>query len=110
MDGRHHLHLRKRIYKLLESYPHPEALKRFLDKIMVFIAIAGPLATLPQVYQVFMTQDAKGLSAATWIIWAFLSVLWMLYGLVHKEMPIVISNLLSIILQATIIIGIFLYS
>ena len=97
MDGHHHLSLRKRMHERLEPYPHPDAFKRFLDKIMMGVALIGPLATLPQVYQVFMTQDTKGLSLVTWTVWVLLSCVWLVYGLLHKEMPIVLSNLIYIV-------------
>lgn len=108
--GRHHLHLRKRLFKNLEPYPHPDAFKRLFDKAMVGFAILGPLATLPQVFQVFSTQDAKGLSLLTWVLWTLLSVLWCVYGALHKETPIVVSNLIYIVLQSAVVVAIFMYS
>ncbi len=110
MDGHHHLSLRKRMHERLEPYPHPDAFKRFLDKIMMGVALIGPLATLPQVYQVFMTQDTKGLSLVTWTVWVLLSCVWLVYGLLHKEMPIVLSNLIYIILQGAVVVAILLYN
>ncbi|HRH24518.1 MAG TPA: SemiSWEET family transporter [Candidatus Paceibacterota bacterium] len=105
----HHLHLRKRVYKKLEQYPNPDTLKRFLDKAMVFVGIAGPLAMLPQVYQVFATQDAKGLSIITWFIWTLTSALWLTYGVIHKETPIVVSNSIYIALHVTIVVAILVF-
>ena len=110
MDGHHHLSLRKRMHERLEPYPHPDAFKRFLDKIMMGVALIGPLATLPQVYQVFMTQDTKGLALVTWTVWVLLSCVWLVYGLLHKEMPIVLSNLIYIVLQGAVVSAILLYN
>lgn len=110
MDGHHHLSLRKRLFKKLEPYPNPDALKAFLDKIMLWVALAGPVAMLPQVYQAFAAQDARGLSLITWVLWTLISIIWILYGLVHKETPIVISNVIYAFLNFSIIIAIFLYS
>lgn len=109
MSGLHHIHLRKRLYKLAEPYPHPARLKRWLDKVMVVVAIAGPLSTIPQVVQLYTTKDAEGLSFVTWFLWTVLSVLWGLYGYVHKETPIVISNVMYVLLQGLVVVGIFLY-
>ena len=109
MDGFHHLSLRKRIFKNLEPFPHPNALKRSLDRVMLFIALAGPLATIPQVYQVYVSQDAKGLSLLTWVIWTLLSALWVLYGYLHKELPILAANVVYVILQAMVVLAIVTY-
>lgn len=107
--GHHHLNVRKRIYKKLEPYPHPEALKRLLDRVMLFIAIGGPIALLPQVVQVYSLKDASDLSPITWILWECFSVFWLIYGIVHKEMPIIIANSCYIVLQAIVLIAIVIY-
>lgn len=108
-QGHHHLHVRKRIYKKLEAYPHPEAFRRLLDRLMVFIAIAGPLAALPQVYDVYTTHNVGGLSMITWVLWFLFSCVWGVYGFIHRETPIVIANALSAVLQGTIIAAILVY-
>ena len=84
--------------------------KQALDKVMVVVAIVGPLATLPQVFQVFSTRDVEGLSMTTWLAWVLLSVIWALYGLVHKEMPIVVSNIIYVILQGAVVLAIVMYN
>lgn len=109
MAGLHHLHLKKHLYKSIEGSPRREALKRMLDKAMVFIALLGPAATLPQVYQVFATQDVEGLSLATWFAWTLLSGIWLVYGLAHKEMPIAISNAIYVVLQGVVVVAILAY-
>lgn len=108
-SGAHHLHARKRIFAKLEPLPSPEGAKRFLDDIMVFIAVAGPLAALPQVFDVMFTHDVNGLSPATWTLWTLLSVVWLIYGWLHKEAPIIASNVLYIVLQGYVVWAIFVY-
>lgn len=110
MDGQHHLFLRKRMHERMEPFPSPNALKRLLDKVMLFAALAGPAAMLPQVYQVYASQDAKGLSLFTWLVWTVLAVIWTLYGIVHKEIPILIANAIYVVLQLAVVLGILLYS
>ncbi len=108
-QGEHHLHVRKRVYKNLDPFPHPKALTRFLDRTMVFIATAGPIATLPQVFDVFYTKSVAGLSLTTWSLWTILSVVWLMYGILHKEPPIIVSNILYIILQGLVVAAIVIY-
>lgn len=108
-NGQHHLHLRNRIYKGFQQYPHPDSFKRGFDRVMVFIAIVGPAATIPQVLDVFSSQDVSGLSLTTWSLWLVLSGFWAAYGFVHKEMPIFISNLAYIVLQGIIVVAIVSY-
>ena len=107
--GMHHLHKRKRVHKKLEKYPHPNKFKRFFDKLIYFVAICGPLLTVPQVLKIWINQDASSISAFSWIGYLFLSVIWFTYGVLHKEKPIIIANTLIFILNLLVVIGTVLY-
>jgi MtN3 and saliva related transmembrane protein len=76
---------------------------------MVFIATAGPIATLPQVFDVFFTRNVAGLSFTTWSLWTLLSCVWLVYGILHKEAPIIVSNVLYIILQGLVVAAIIAF-
>ena len=109
-NGLHHLHIRKRMYKNLERYPHSSVVKRALDSLMYLVAVITPLVLLPQVFQLFVYKSAAGLSITTWFLLGCINVLWVFYGLVHKEVPILIANLLVGILNFVVVYGIILYS
>lgn len=109
-DGLHHLHARKRLYKSLAPYPHPEAWKRYFDYLMYGVAIFSPVALLPQVFHLFKTQDASGLSLPTWILLGCLNILWLMYGIIHRETPLIISNILFTALYIAVVGGIVLYA
>jgi MtN3 and saliva related transmembrane protein len=107
--GMHHLHKRKRVYKKLEKYPHPHKFKRFFDKFIYFIAIGGSLLTIPQVLKIYINHDASSISSTSWIGYLFLAIAWLIYGILHKEKPIIISNILLFILNLFVVIGTILY-
>lgn len=109
MNDLHHLHVRKRIYKNLEKYPNKNWFKRALDYVMYGVAIATPIALFPQVFRLFTYQDAAGLSIITWSMLGCINILWIVYGIVHKERPILIANVLVGILNWALIYGILLY-
>lgn len=101
-----HIHRRK----AKEPYPHPKKWVRFLDKTVLAAAILGPLTTIPQIYDIYVFKEVAGLSLLTWNFWQALSIPWLLYGIIHKEAPIIVSSILWIAVQTTVIIGIILYS
>lgn len=105
----HHLHLRKRISKSLEPYPARSAWKRLLDRVVFAAGIVGPVLTLPQIVLIYTNHDASGISAMSWFGWAALNVVWILYGLVHKEPPIVMTYSFWFIANSTVAIGAVLY-
>jgi uncharacterized protein with PQ loop repeat len=111
MDGQiqNHIHLRKRLFKKLEEYPHPDQTIRKIDELAYVFGIAGPLFSIPQLYAIWSTHDAKGVSLISWSAFTVGSLFWLFYGLTHKEKPIIISQSLWFILQLIIVIGIILY-
>lgn len=108
-NGAHHLSIRKRIYKNLESFPHEESFKRRLDKAMYIIGLIGPIALLPQVLTVFATQNVSSLSISTWLVLGIINVMWCLYGWLHKEYAIFLANGSTAVLNFAIVAAILLY-
>jgi uncharacterized protein with PQ loop repeat len=107
--GLHHLHIRQRIHQRYQKYPHPDPKIRWLDNIVYVVSVILPLTALPQIYQIWSTQDAQGVSLLTWGLFAVFSVPMLLYGIVHKVKPLIIMNILWMLVYAGIISGIILY-
>lgn len=107
--GEHHLHIRKRIHENLEQYPHPHKFKNLIDKLVIIGGVVGPVMTLPQVFEIYMNQNASGISVITWSTYIGLSLLWLVYGIIHKELPLIIVNTLTFILNIIIVTGAVLY-
>lgn len=107
--GLHHHHIRKRIHHKYEEYPHPHKFKRFIDRAIYVVGIVGPLMTIPQIVKIWVYQNASGVSLASWIAFSITSSFWLMYGIVHKEKPIIITYALWVLLKISIVIGILLY-
>ncbi len=105
----HHYHIRKRIYKKHEQFPHPQKLKNFMDKAIYPIGILGPVMTVPQLLEVWTTKDVSGLSLLTWSSWVIIASFWLFYGVLHKEIPIILSYALWILVELGVVVGIILY-
>ena len=105
----HHQSVRKRIYKNLEEFPNPSAGKRFLDRLIFVVGALGPLATIPQVYTIFAHHDSSGVSVFSWAAYILFDIIWLIYGIVHKEKVLIFSNALWIIVCTLIVIGALRY-
>ena len=105
----HHIHKRKRFHENLEAYPHPNKWIRFLDNLILFVAVVGPMANIPQIIKIFTLKSSAGVSALTFIIYAVFNIPWIIYGIVHKEKPIVIAYILWLITNLAVIAGTFIY-
>jgi uncharacterized protein with PQ loop repeat len=107
--GMHHFQRRKRGHKALEPYPSPNKFKRFMDKAIYVVGVAGPVFTIPQVTKIWVEKNASGVSAIAWISYLVLAVFWLTYGILHKEKPIILANILWIFLEIFIVAGILTY-
>ncbi|MDO8576381.1 MAG: PQ-loop domain-containing transporter [bacterium] len=105
----HHLHIRKRISQSLEPYPARSPWMRLLDKAIFGAGVIGPIFSIPQIVLIYSSQDATGISAVSWFGWAALDIVWILYGLVHKEPPIVMTYTFWFIINLTVAFGAILY-
>jgi uncharacterized protein with PQ loop repeat len=107
--GMHHFQKRKRIYQEHEPYPHPNKWKRTVDTLIYPIVMFGPVMTIPQLWNIWIDKNAAGVSAISWGAYMVTSTFWLIYGIMHKEKPIIFSSCLWIILQALIVLGTLMY-
>ena len=91
--------------KVGKSHPH-----RTVDFFAYVFGIIAPLFTLSQSYLIWSTQDASNLSLLTWGTYFCMAVAWTVYGFVHKEKLMIISNIIWMLGHASVVLGIILYS
>ncbi len=68
--------------------------------------LAGTLTTisfLPQAIKVWQTKSAKDLSLVMYVFFSIGVFLWMIYGILLQEIPIVIPNFLALLLALFIL-------
>lgn len=69
--------------------------------ILIIGILAGTLCTVsfvPQVVKIYRSKDAKSLSLWTFAIFLSGVFLWLIYGMLIRELPIIIANLATLIL------------
>lgn len=107
--GLHHLLARKRVHQNLEQYPHPDKLKRFVDKLVYFVGVIGPVMLAPQVYKIYSSQDASSISLLSFSVFVLVNLTWLCYGILHKEKALIISYTLWAIMNSSVVVGTVLY-
>jgi len=79
--------------------------KKSYEFFMDFVAIIGPLVTLPQLVEIWSRGADAGVSIITWGGYLALSLFWLSYGIINKEKPIIIANVLYFVINLIIVIG-----
>jgi len=81
----------------------------FLDKLTFVVGVIGPFTVLPQIYTIFHTHSATGVSLTTWLLIFIVTFPWILYGLAHKDKSIMVSFTLWEVVNLTVVIGVLIY-
>jgi MtN3 and saliva related transmembrane protein len=58
---------------------------------------------LPQVYKIYQTKSTKDISFTMYLVLAIGTALWLIYGILIKELPVIIANSLSLTLIVSIL-------
>lgn len=98
-QGYHRVHPKK------HTKSHGSFGKSF-DKAMYGIALIAPVMTFPQVYDVWQHHQKANVSLATWSAYTLMSILWLTYGVVHKEKVLIMVNFLMMFLDGAIVVGV----
>ncbi len=76
-----------------------------LDNFIGIIAgIITTSALIPQAIKIYRTKSARDVSLAMFIFLAVGVTLWLFYGLLIKELPVILANFFSLVLISLIII------
>lgn len=68
--------------------------------------VAGFLTTvsfLPQVVRAWRTRQTRDLSAGMFALLATGTLLWLVYGLLQRDLPIVVTNLVTTVLVLSVL-------
>lgn len=67
-------------------------------------AVCSTIAFLPQVIKTYRTRSAKDLSLGTFSILASGLLLWLIYGWLMQDMPIMLANFLTLMLALSLLV------
>ena len=82
-----------------------ETIKPHVNRVVLALGLAYPLAMLPQLYNVWVLHRTAGLSELTYSMGLVMVLAWVVYGLVHHHKAIWGLNILWIGIHATMIAG-----
>jgi uncharacterized protein with PQ loop repeat len=81
----------------------------FLDGVAFVNGFVGPLTSLPQLHMIVTTHQTAGVSLLTWWLFVASATLWLGYSVVHRAWPVMISALLSIVVELAVIVAALIY-
>ena len=71
--------------------------------IGLLAATGTTTAFIPQVMQIIKTHDTKGISLVMYIVFTIGIMLWLVYGILLNDIPIILANIVTLILALSIL-------
>lgn len=66
-------------------------------------AFCTTVAFIPQVLQVIRTRDTQAISLSMYLIFAFGVAMWLAYGVVLNNLPMIIANIITLLLALVVV-------
>jgi len=81
----------------------------FTDILGFVAGICVMTSVIPQILKVWRTKKVKDISLLTFSVLTFGVALWVVYGILKKDMPIIITNSISLFLNLIMVYFIVYY-
>ena len=78
-----------------------------MNSIQLLGLIAGSLTTaafFPQVLKTWKSRSAKDLSLGMFSLFCVGVLLWLVYGIIVRDVPVIAANLLTLMLASTLLV------
>ncbi len=106
----HHIHKRKRKIKPIRKIQRKkDPLKYYIDHIVYAVGAFVPFMGLIQSGKIWSEKSAEGISVIAYSGYIVANLVWLVYGVVHKEKPLVFMYILLFVINITIVVGAFIY-
>jgi MtN3 and saliva related transmembrane protein len=72
-------------------------------------AMCTTVAFIPQVWKIVRTKRTKDISLIMYAIFVFGVALWLAYGIIQKDVPVILSNAATLLLSSVVLVMKLLY-
>ncbi|MDD3649974.1 SemiSWEET transporter [Immundisolibacter sp.] len=74
-----------------------------ITAVGLLAALLTTVAFLPQVLHTLATRDTRGISLRMYVIFVAGVLLWLVYGLLTRDLPLILANAVTLALAGTIL-------
>lgn len=78
-------------------------------RVIYVVAVAEPLANLPQIYTIYHTHTAAGVSITSWLFYALFAAAWLWYGINMRVRPNIVAGAMFLITDLSVVFGAIMY-
>ncbi len=89
--------------------PFTRKARSMYSRSMFLIAFVAPVLTVPQLWLVWINRQTAGVSQITWGAYTIASGCWLIYGIIQKQKPLILAQLMLFILDFLVVLGVYLF-
>ena len=75
----------------------------FTEILGLFAAAATTASLIPQAVKTIKTKDMKSISTGMYSLYTAGTGMWLVYGILSKNLPVILSNAIAVVLAAVIL-------
>lgn len=87
-----------------------ESIKPRVEQAVFGFGFVNPLLALPQIYNVFALKHVAGLSVITIAAALVMSLLWVAYGALSKQLVVWATSAVWVVLNGATLVGVMMFS
>lgn len=91
----------------LKQTKKKSAADKALDRAVMVVSILYPLSAVPQLIEIIHGNSA-GVSVLSWLSFFVCAGLFLVYGLRHRVMPMIVSNSLWVVVDGLVVASLLL--
>ncbi|MBF4515482.1 SemiSWEET transporter [Flavobacterium sp. ANB] len=80
-----------------------------IDIVGLFAGICVTISVIPQIYKIWKTKKVKEISLLTFSVLTFGVAVWIVYGILKNDLPIIVTNSVSLFLNLVMVYFIIYY-
>jgi len=89
----------------MHAWPSGQIMKQLLGGMSIFTL----LMTVPQIYAIWASRQAAGVSLLSWIAYWISAFVWFVYGIQRRDPNIYLPCIGWVLLDGAVVAGIILY-
>jgi uncharacterized protein with PQ loop repeat len=89
----------------LHDWPSEKVMKQLLGSMSIFTL----LMTVPQIYTIWATRQAAGVSLLSWSAYWLSAFVWFVYGIRKRDINIYLPCVGWLLLDSAVVVGVIVY-
>lgn len=77
---------------------------KILSRLVFVVSVVYPMSAIPQLIKIIQG-DARGVSVVSWVSFFVCAGLFLIYGLRHRVMPMIVSNILWVLIDGMVVVS-----